>query len=141
MALSTYNKFGHISVSDEAVAIIVSKAASECYGVVELVSRRFSDNLAKIFNKKTYGKGVRVVTTDNVVHIDIFVILKLGVNVEAVRESLTKAVTYSVEKIHGYARQERNGQRRRCQSIIKDIYGGTYKRRFQENAYFRRQTS
>ena len=133
MALSTYNKFGHITVSDEAVAIIVSKAASECYGVVELVSRRFSDNLAKIFNKKTYGKGVRVVTTDNVAHIDIFVILKLGVNVEAVRESLTKAVTY--------ARQERNGQRRRCQSIIKDIYGGTYKRRFQENAYFRRQTS
>ena len=53
MALSTYNKFGHITVSDEAVAIIVSKAASECYGVVELVSRRFSDNLAKIFNKKT----------------------------------------------------------------------------------------
>lgn len=52
MALSTYNKFGHITVSDEAVAIIVSKAASECYGVVELVSRRFSDNLAKIFNKK-----------------------------------------------------------------------------------------
>lgn len=59
MALSTYNKFGHITVSDEAVAIIVSKAASECYGVVELVSRRFSDNLAKIFNKKTYGKGIR----------------------------------------------------------------------------------
>ena len=101
MALSTYNKFGHITVSDEAVAIIVSKAASECYGVVELVSRRFSDNLAKIFNKKTYGKGVRVVTTDNVAHIDIFVILKLGVNVEAVRESLTKAVTYSVEKYTG----------------------------------------
>ena len=100
MALSTYNKFGHITVSDEAVAIIVSKAASECYGV-ELVSRRFSDNLAKIFNKKTYGKGVRVVTTDNVAHIDIFVILKLGVNVEAVRESLTKAVTYSVEKYTG----------------------------------------
>lgn len=101
MALSTYNKFGHITVSDEAVAIIVSKAASECYGVVELVSRRFSDNLAKIFNKKTYGKGVRVVTTDNVAHIDIFVILKLGVNVEAVRESLTKVVTYSVEKYTG----------------------------------------
>ena len=96
MALSTYNKFGHITVSDEAVAIIVSKAASECYGVVELVS-----NLAKIFNKKTYGKGVRVVTTDNVAHIDIFVILKLGVNVEAVRESLTKAVTYSAEKYTG----------------------------------------
>ena len=51
--------------------------------------------------RKSYGKGVRVVTTDNVAHIDIFVILKLGVNVEAVRESLTKAVTYSVEKYTG----------------------------------------
>lgn len=101
MALSTSNKYGHISISDEAVAIIVSHAASECYGVVELVSRRFSDNLAKIFNKQTYGKGVKVVTNDNVAHIDIYVILKLGVNVEAVRESLIKAVKYSVEKYTG----------------------------------------
>ena len=101
MALGTYNKFGHISISDEAVAVIGSRTASECYGVVELVSRRFSDNLAKIFNKKTYGKGVRVVTADNVAIIDLYVVLKLGVNVEAVRESLSKAVVYSVEKYTG----------------------------------------
>ncbi len=101
MALSTYNKYGHITISDEAVAIIVSRAASDCYGVVELVSRRFSDNVAKIFNKQSYGKGVRVVTTDNIAYIDIFVVLKLGVNVEAVRESLIKAITYSVERYTG----------------------------------------
>lgn len=101
MALSTYNKYGHITISDEAVAIIVSRAASECYGVVELVSRRLSDNVAKMFNKQSYGKGVRVVSQDNIVYIDIFVVLKLGVNVEAVRESLTKAVSYSVQRYTG----------------------------------------
>ena len=101
MALNTYNKYGRITISDEAVAIIVSRAASDCYGVVELVSRRFTDNLAKIFNKQTYGKGVRVVTTDNIVYIDLFVVLKLGVNVEAVRESLVKAVTYGIERYTG----------------------------------------
>lgn len=101
MALQTSNIYGRISISDEAVAIIASVAASECYGVVELVSRRLSDNLAQLFNKKVYGKGVKVGTVNNMIYIDIFAVLKLGVNVEAVRESLTRAITYSVERFTG----------------------------------------
>lgn len=101
MALSTYNKFGHITISDEAVAVIANRTASDCYGVVELVSRRFSDNVAEIFNRQTYGKGVRVVTVDNIAYIDIYAVLKLGVNVEAVRESLSKAVAYNVARFTG----------------------------------------
>jgi Uncharacterized protein conserved in bacteria len=101
MSLQTTNIYGRISISDDAVAIIASQAAAECYGVVELVSRRLSDNLAQLFNKQTYGKGVKVATVDNKVYIDIFAVLKLGVNVEAVRESMLKAVKYSVERYTG----------------------------------------
>lgn len=101
MAVTTSNKFGRINITDDAVAIIASRAAADCYGVVELVSRRLSDNIAQLFNKRAVGKGVKVNTIDNTVFIDIFVVLKLGVNAEAVKESLAKAVTYKVELYTG----------------------------------------
>ena len=49
MSLTTSNKLGKISISDEAVAAVASQAASECYGVVEMVSRRFSDNIGSLW--------------------------------------------------------------------------------------------
>ena len=45
MSLTTTNKFGKISITDEAVQSVASRVASECYGVVDLVSRSFGDNL------------------------------------------------------------------------------------------------
>jgi uncharacterized alkaline shock family protein YloU len=101
MSVTTSNKYGKISISDEAVAMVCSHTASECYGVVELVSRRLSDNLGLLLNKQPYGKGVTVATVDNKIYIEVFVILKLGVNVEAVRESLANTVSYACETFTG----------------------------------------
>lgn len=101
MSLSTSNIYGRITISDEAVALIASHAAADCYGVVELVSRRLSDNIAKLFNKQNFGQGVKVLTVDNTVVLDLFVVLKLGVSVDAVKESLLDAVRYSIENYTG----------------------------------------
>ncbi|MDD4839497.1 MAG: Asp23/Gls24 family envelope stress response protein [Clostridia bacterium] len=101
MSLRTSNKYGKISISDEAVAMVCSYAASECYGVVELVSRRLTDNLSALLNKSTYGKGIKIATIDNKIFIEVFVILKLGVNVEAVKDSLANTVTYACETFTG----------------------------------------
>lgn len=101
MALNTINKYGRITISDEAVAMIASQAAGDCYGVVELVSRRLSDNISRLFNRQIYGKGIKVLTAENIIFIDIFVVLKLGVSVEAVKESLISTVKYTVERFTG----------------------------------------
>lgn len=101
MSLTTSNKFGKISISDEAVQIVASHVASECYGVVDLVSRRFSDNLGQIFNKHPQGKGVQVATIDNLIYIELFVILKVGVNIETVKKSLSDTVRYALENFTG----------------------------------------
>lgn len=42
-----------------------------------------------------------MLTEDNMIFIDIFVVLKLGVSVEAVTESLKSTVKYSVESFTG----------------------------------------
>ena len=101
MSLTTSNKFGKISISDEAVQTVASHAASECYGVVDLVSRRFSDNFGQLFSKNQHGKGVLVQTVDNFIYIEVFVVLMCGVNVEAVKKSLSDAVGFSVETFTG----------------------------------------
>lgn len=101
MALHTTNIYGGITIDDEAVAMIVSKVAKECYGVVELVSRRLTDSVLMLFNKEPVGKGIKLVTTGNRIFIDLYVMIADGVNVEAVVESLKSAVIYHVEFFTG----------------------------------------
>ena len=101
MALTTNNRFGKITISKEAVQVIASHAASECYGVVDLVSRRFSDNIGQLINKRPLGKGATVQTVDNLIYVELFVILKVGVNIEAVKKSLSDAVKFSIETFTG----------------------------------------
>ena len=60
-----------------------------------------TDNISRLFNKQNPGQGIRVLTEDNMIFIDIFVVLKLGVSVEAVTESLKSTVKYSVESFTG----------------------------------------
>ena len=53
------------------------------------------------FKKKSLNRGVKVLTVDNKIYIDLYVILKYGVSINAVAESLKSSVKYSVEKFTG----------------------------------------
>lgn len=101
MSLTTSNIYGKISISDEAVAIIASHAASECYGVVEMVSRRFSDNIGNLWGKTAEGKGVKVSSVDNLMYVEVYVILKIGVNIETVKKSIADTVKFALENFTG----------------------------------------
>lgn len=101
MSLSTSNKFGKISISEDAMQTVASHAAQECYGVVDLVSCRFSDNFSQIFGKEQLGKGAIVQTVDSLIYVELFVILKVGINIEAVKKSLADAVKFSLETFTG----------------------------------------
>lgn len=101
MALTTSNKFGKIYISEEAVRTVASQAALECYGVVDLVSRRFSDSFGLLMGRSRAGRGVVVQLVDNFIYIELYVVLKIGVNVEAVKKSLSDAVKFSLETFTG----------------------------------------
>ncbi len=101
MSLTTSNIYGNLTISDEAVAFIASHAASECYGVVEMVSRRFSDNIGALRGKTSSSKGVKVATIDNLMSIEVFVILKIGVNIETVKKSIADTVKFALENFTG----------------------------------------
>ena len=101
MAVTTTNYYGKIYISDDAIAAIAASAALDCYGVVDLVSKRLSDNFADLFKKQQLGTGVKVITDANRIFIDLFVVLKYGVSISAVAETLKKAVKYRVEEFSG----------------------------------------
>ena len=60
MSVNTSNAYGKISISDLAIAKVASHTAMECYGIVELVSRRFTDSLAELLKRDAGGRGVKV---------------------------------------------------------------------------------
>ena len=101
MSVNTNNAYGKISISDLAIAKVASHTAMESYGIVEMVSRRFTDSLALLLKKDGGGRGVKVTTSGNRIYIDIYIIIKYGVSISAVADSLKEAVKYKVEAFTG----------------------------------------
>lgn len=90
MPVTTSNTYGKISISDEAIAKVAAHAALECYGIVEMVSRTLKDSVSQLLRRESGGKGVKVTTSGDRIYIDVFVIIKFGVSISAVAESLKK---------------------------------------------------
>ena len=102
MAVSTKNYYGDIEISTEAIAAVAGFATLECYGVVDLVQKNIGKSVCSIFKKQPYAKGVVVnYNNDNRIFIDIYCILKYGISLSAVAESLKKTVKYTVEDFTG----------------------------------------
>ena len=101
MSVNTNNAYGKISISDLAIAKVASNTAMESYGIVEMVSRRFTDTLSSLLKKDCGGKGIKVTTSGNRIYVDVYVVIKYGVSIAAVAESLKEAIKYKVEGFTG----------------------------------------
>lgn len=101
MSVSTSNAYGKFSISDLAIAKVASRAAVESYGIVDTVSHRFTDALAELLKRDAGGKGVKIATSGNRIFIDVYVLIKYGVSIEAVAEALKESVKYKVEHFTG----------------------------------------
>jgi len=101
MSVVTSNVYGNISISDEAIAAVVSNTALECYGVCELSPKKLSHSIGKIFKRDVEGSGVIVNNVDQRIYIDVYVVLKYGLSINAVAESLKSAIKYNVESFAG----------------------------------------
>ena len=101
MSVHTTNAYGRISVTEEAIAQVAGFTALESYGVVDLVPKRLSDSIAELFRRRPISRGVRVMTSGDRIFIDLFIILKYGITIDAVAEALKKSIKYDVEKFTG----------------------------------------
>ena len=56
---------------------------------------------AELLQRDAGGRGVKVTTEGNRIYIDMYVVIKYGVSIGAVAESLREAVKYKVESFTG----------------------------------------
>lgn len=102
MAVSTKNYYGNIDISSDAIAAVAGFTTLDCYGVVDLVQKNIKNSICNLFKKQSYTKGIVVnYNNDNRIFIDIYCILKYGISLSAVAESLKKTVKYTVEDFTG----------------------------------------
>ena len=101
LTVDTNNYYGNISISDNSIRIVAGYAVLDCYGVVDLVSKSLVDSARELMKKNSYSKGIKISHINNRIYIDVYCILKYGVSISAVAESLRKSVKYSVENFTG----------------------------------------
>lgn len=54
MSVSTSNAYGRITVTEEAIAQVAGSSALECYGIVDMISKRFTDSLSDMLKNRKF---------------------------------------------------------------------------------------
>ncbi|HHV79787.1 MAG TPA: Asp23/Gls24 family envelope stress response protein [Firmicutes bacterium] len=92
---------GLLSLSDEAIATIAGAAATECYGIVGMASRKVTDGLAELLGRENLAKGVEVSVSGDKAYITLNVIVATGVRINEVAKNVVEKVKYTVERATG----------------------------------------
>ena len=93
---------GNLHVANDVLSDIVGNAALECYGVVGMAA----DGIAKILPASRLRRGVVVSTTEKGVHVELYVVIEYGTNINAVSQNLIDQVTFALTE---YARVPLDG--------------------------------
>ena len=101
MSVYTNNAYGQIFISDLAIARVAANAARESYGIVELATPCAWKILSRYLNFGKHVNGVKVTTYGNRIYVDVSVIMKYGVSINAVSEALREEVKYKLEVFTG----------------------------------------
>lgn len=101
MAVKTSNIYGKIIISNSTIERFVSHVSSDCYGIVEFVSGNILDTVVDFLKFRNEAKGVKVSSNGDRINIEVAVIVKYGVSIKAVVESLKESIKYKVERFTG----------------------------------------
>lgn len=101
MAVMTNNIYGKITISNKTIARFVSHVAIDSYGIVDFVPRNVFDAAVSFLQFGSDVKGVKVHSNGDRICIDVSVVVKYGVSIKAVIESLNETIKYKAERFTG----------------------------------------
>jgi len=97
-----YNKHtrkGRIVVNENAIAQIAGGAATECYGVVGMASKRvIFDGFQEMLGHENYSRGVEITEKNGLYNIRLHVILAYSIKATVAAEQMKRKVRYELEK-------------------------------------------
>jgi uncharacterized alkaline shock family protein YloU len=91
---------GELKVTNEVIAILAGIAAMEEDGVYAM-SGGITGEIAQALGIKNLSKGVKIETDEQGIHVNIYVIVELGVRIPDVAWSIQEKVKSMVEKMTG----------------------------------------
>ncbi len=103
MAIQMEMNLGTITIDDDVVGAIAKTAATECYGIVGLVSTAEQGgfvNRLKQFENNHKGVTVEVVGGREI-NIDLYVVIQFGTKISVVAQNIVETVKYNVENQTG----------------------------------------
>lgn len=101
MSVKTNNIYGRIIISDKTIEKFIARTSMDCYGIVEFVPNGFFDSVKAFLSFRPQSKGVKVKSNGDRISIDVSVVVKYGVSIKAVVESLKESIKYKVERFTG----------------------------------------
>lgn len=85
---------GNLHVSNDVLADLAGNAATACYGVVGMAAPSLQDGIAKILPANRLRRGIVVSAAEHGVHVDLYVVIEYGTNINTVSRNLIDNVTY-----------------------------------------------
>ena len=101
MSVKTNNIYGKISVSERTIEKFIAHVAMDCYGIVEFSPENFKERLKSYLFGSLITKGVKVHSVGDRMFVDVAIVVKYGVSIKAVVDSLKESVKYKVERFTG----------------------------------------
>ena len=97
---------GNLHVANDVLADMDGNVALECLGVVGMAAPNAADGIAKILPASRLRRGVVVTTTEVGVHVELYVVIEYGTNINTVSQNLVDQVTFALSE---YARVPLDG--------------------------------
>lgn len=88
------NVAGNLHVANEVLADMVGNAAMESYGIVGMAAPNAADGIAKLLPNSRLRRGIIITSTDAGVHVELYVVIEYGTNINTVSQNLIDKVTF-----------------------------------------------
>jgi len=93
---------GLLEISASVVAAIVREEGPKVDGVIDILGRSLRYKLKKLFATGRIADGVYVEKNDNLLHMEVTLAVRYGVNIPAVADEIRTRLAEKIEQITGY---------------------------------------
>ena len=93
---------GTLEISAAVIAAIVREEGPRVDGVVEIIGRTLRNKLRKLFWSGRIADGVYVEKNDNLLHMEVTLAVRYGVNIPSLAEQVRARLAEKIELITGY---------------------------------------
>ncbi len=95
--------YGRISITDDVIATIAGAAATECYGIVGMASRKIKDGIAELLGRENLSRGVEITDDGEKVDVRLYIIVGYGTRIREVAHNVSEQVKYVLQSTTGLA--------------------------------------